>query len=323
MDYETQVQIICDLKDGSRIVGVPALSVLPIDTMLGHLEVPLNQTTSLQFQTGSVSIKLRNGDQLTGKSSLESFMIDAAFGEVNIPIEAIKMIRLQSQVVGITESGVVAYYDFKGDFTPHVEDKSGNGYHLKVASQGAVHSRDMGSFSVAVFNAGTLEARSNPTANLNHMTVSLWFKSENLKNNYKLAAAAWWRGGTNASGWNIGTQYPEAWADDGLGSCRGGCTFKRQVDLIPGAWNQIAIAYDRHIFREFINGEVSYECPTEGYKIGWGDKLTVGNWMQGFPYNGLITEFIIYDRALDQLEMHDLYTRFRDVIDAGTAAGTD
>ncbi|MBU1898375.1 hypothetical protein KKB55_11555, partial [Myxococcota bacterium] len=107
----------------------------------------------------------------------------------------------------------LARYDFEGDFEAEgvVRDLSEAGLNLVV--QGVTTAEGLKGSGARFDGQSLLEAALNPLAGRTEVTVSLWFKTNNPENNFKLASAAWWNGGLNASGWNIGTHYPEIWAD--------------------------------------------------------------------------------------------------------------
>lgn len=61
-----------DLIDGSRVIGVPVLTSVPVQTSYAKMDIPLRQIVSMEFTADyeKVSLALRNGDSLLGLSIL-------------------------------------------------------------------------------------------------------------------------------------------------------------------------------------------------------------------------------------------------------------
>ena len=204
---------------------------------------------------------------------------------------------------------LAAYYDFN-DFdsaTGCVRDKSGNGFHL-TSVDGIATAADGIAGTGAKLNGGYLQAKGNPLAGADHFTISVWFKTAEPMNNYKLVAAAVWSGGNNASGWNVGTHYSEFWADNQEGGLRGDAGWERNTEFRKGEWNHLVISYDGSYVREYINGRLSTEIHGTGRRVGNGVPMTVGAWMGGFRFDGVLDELRIYRRALKEREIQSLHT---------------
>lgn len=215
----------------------------------------------------------------------------------------------QGRLPELSPKGLVAYYDFDDPLPSagSVKDRSGNGADLGFV--GKVPVSAPGVFGRGVLlDGGFLQGHTNVLAGADAFTFSLWFKTASPENNYKLASGSWWRGGPAASGWVIGTHYPEFWADGGEGSLRQDTPgWERKVPLQRGAWNHLVVRYDREQIREYVNGQVAVECPATGRRLGYGAAMQVGAWMFGFQFHGLMDDFRIYSRALDENEIKALY----------------
>ena len=204
---------------------------------------------------------------------------------------------------------LAAYYDFN-DFdsaTGCVRDKSGNGFDLANVDGTATAADGIAGTGVKL-NGGYLQAKGNPLAGTDHFTISVWFKTAQPMNNYKLVAAAVWAGGNNASGWNVGTHYSEFWADNQEGGLRGDPGWERNTEFRNGEWNHIVLTYNGAYVREYINGRLSTEIHGTGRRVGNGAPMTVGAWMGGFRFDGVLDELRIYRRALKEQEIQSLHT---------------
>ena len=210
---------------------------------------------------------------------------------------------------------LAAAYDFS-DLDPasgRVRDTSGNGFDLTtVGEPAAVAGGIVG--KGALLNGGYFQAKGNPLAGTDHFTISVWFKTAEPMNNYKLVSAAVWHGGNNASGWNVGTHYSEFWADNQEGSLRGEPGWERNTEFrksawnhLESAWNHLVLTYDGACVREYINGELSANIRGTGRRVGDGVPMTVGAWMGGFQFHGVLDEVRIYRRALKEPEIQSLH----------------
>jgi Concanavalin A-like lectin/glucanases superfamily len=203
---------------------------------------------------------------------------------------------------------LAAHYDF-ADFDPVtgcVRDKSGNGFDLTTVGKPADAVQGI-SGKAARLNGGYFQAKGNPLAGADHFTISVWFKTAEPLNNYKLVSAAVWSGGNNASGWNVGTHYCEFWADNQEGSLRGEPGWERNAEFRKGEWNHLVVSYDGAQVREYINGMQSAKILGTGRRVGHGVPMVVGAWMGSFQFHGELDELRIYRRALKKKEIQSLY----------------
>lgn len=202
---------------------------------------------------------------------------------------------------------LAAHYDFS-DFDPEkgcVRDISGNGFGLTTVGQRATVADGIAGKGV-MLDRGSFQAKGNPLVGADHFTISLWFKTAEPMNNYKLVSAAAWHGGNNASGWNVGTHYSEFWADNQEGGLRGDPGWERSVEFRKGEWNHLVVTYDGAHVREYINGQQSAEIHGTGRRVGNGVPMVVGAWM-GFQFHGVLDEVRIYRRALKVMEVQALH----------------
>jgi hypothetical protein len=146
----------------------------------------------------------------------------------------------------------------------------------------------------------------NPAAGRKEVTWTFWFKTENPDNNYKMASAAWWRGGPG-SGWTMATHIPEFWAVDTQGVCLSNIT-NADNQFLRSQWNFEAVTYDGRVIQEYTNGKLINTWQTRGVPLGAGSPMAIGGWPEvGFFYTGSIDEFIIYDHPLTAQEISHLY----------------
>ncbi len=161
--------------------------------------------------------------------------------------------------------------------------------------------------AISFSGSSYIQAEGNPVAGRQQVTFSLWFKTDHPKANYKLASAAWWRGGP-ASGWILATHAPEFWSDDTRGLLLSGSP-NVENNFPAGEWVHEAMTDDGEQLKEYTNGQLINVWPTTGAEIGTGEHMVVGAWPPWSAYNfeGSIDEFQIFDRALTAEEVQALY----------------
>ena len=91
-----KLRLILELSDGSRIVGIPTMSSIPLQTPYAKLDVPLAQAAIITIAPDheAASIDLQSGDRITGVLNLGMIQLETAFGMVSIGIEHIRECRV-------------------------------------------------------------------------------------------------------------------------------------------------------------------------------------------------------------------------------------
>lgn len=86
-----------------------------------------------------------------------------------------------------------------------------------------------------------------------------------------------------------------------------------EAEVVPGQWQMVTLSYDGHTARLYINARLSQEHAIRGYDGGEYDFLigaqewsNDGQSPQRF-WSGLIDEVRIYNRALSEAELKQLY----------------
>lgn len=209
---------------------------------------------------------------------------------------------------------LLVQYDFEDDFLASgtILDRSGNGHDAQVMGEVAAGAGISGGQGISLDGNGYVQAASNPAAGKTDITFSLWFKTDQPGENYKLASAAWWDWDLRASGWIIGTHIPEFWSDDESGLYLPGIA-NNDNGFQASAWNHEVITYDGSRIKEYTNGQLINDWPTTGAAIGTGLPMAIGAWpmYSGYNFQGSLDEFAIYDRSLTQQEVQALYAQAR------------
>lgn len=205
--------------------------------------------------------------------------------------------------------GLLVWYDFEDDFprTRYVTDKSGNNRHAGINGEASTAPGISGGRSIRFSGKGYILSPDNPAARRKNVTFSFWFKTSNPGANYKLASAAWWRGGPG-SGWTMATHVPEFWADDTEGVLVPAQPNKPN-NFVPGQWNHEVVTYDGEYIREYTNGNLVNSWESRDVPMGEGVPMAVGGWPQfpGYNFVGDLDEFRVYDRPLLPGEVSAIY----------------
>ena len=249
--------------------------------------------------------------------------------------------------------GSVVVYSFEGFDSVNniVTDDSGLGNDAQVVNIANAYPTTSGKLGNAFEFTGVLggngyirtkidsEPATNPTAGLEQFSIALWYKSPtdlrsgtNLKN-YKIASAAWWHGGTNASGWVTGTHYFEGWRDNGEGMVVQGSNLREELRWENDQWHLYVLTYNRDHLIEYLANDTTGEVVDildrwtnqENWGNAYGDPypfipgvggpseytpLQIGACMavaSGAMTKGIIDEVRIYNRALSQGEIEMLW----------------
>ena len=91
-----ELRVELNLMDGSRIIGVPTIESVPIQTSYAKMVVPLKQVLAIKVDENheTASLDLRNGDKLKGVITMEPIKLEAVFGTVAIGVEHIRELRV-------------------------------------------------------------------------------------------------------------------------------------------------------------------------------------------------------------------------------------
>lgn len=84
------------LVDGSRIIGVPKIEIVPLETSYAKISIPLAKIQSIKMSEDheTASLELRNGDKLKGVVSLDPIKLETLFGSVKIGLEHIQKMEV-------------------------------------------------------------------------------------------------------------------------------------------------------------------------------------------------------------------------------------
>ncbi|HAS83865.1 MAG TPA: hypothetical protein DCS43_14620 [Verrucomicrobia bacterium] len=94
-----QLRLDVELVDGSRIIGVPDIASMPVQTAYAKMDIPLAQISTIAIQPGqtNVTVRLANGDSLTGTLVRPDLPIDTIMGPLQVPVSIITKISISNR----------------------------------------------------------------------------------------------------------------------------------------------------------------------------------------------------------------------------------
>ncbi|HWB59453.1 MAG TPA: LamG domain-containing protein [Chthoniobacteraceae bacterium] len=121
-------QLVIDLSDGSRIIGIPSADRLKITTSYADLEIEFSKMRAVEFgaEDHAAHVSLLNGDLLNGKLAGTDIAVKTIFGQVTVPLAQVRRIQVSNPGAPLPE-GLVLHYTFDADEGGKVTDKSGAG----------------------------------------------------------------------------------------------------------------------------------------------------------------------------------------------------
>lgn len=116
------------LADGSCVVGVPRIAVLPFKTDYASLQLDLAKIRELTAGEGGgrVMLLLRNGDRLSGAVDLPALALSTVFGEITVAFAHIRRIQVRAgdSPGGDLSQNLVLHYSFDQIEDGMVADRS-------------------------------------------------------------------------------------------------------------------------------------------------------------------------------------------------------
>jgi len=307
-DAPQKLTLALDLDDGSHVIGVPGIESIPVQTSYAKMDIQLNEILTIRIEEDheKASIDLRNGDKLKGVINLEPIKLETIFGTVKIGIEHIRKIDVVLSggvLLDELRKGLVLYYAFDRDEGGNVPDKSGNGNNATVrgakyiagGKRGGAYEFDGSHDVIEGSKENTLPTGGSPK------TISVWVKPEAV-------------GGIILKHGNDSHVTSEGFSfningDWTLWLAGYNVDLVSKGAMIPNAWNHLCVTYESSKASIFINGRLD----TSGgfsQSIPAHTNLQIGhNVLSGDSsyFDGAIDEVMIFNRALSQDEVKQLY----------------
>jgi len=318
---EPQVRLELQLVDGSRIIGIPGITSVPLQTSYAKIAVPLNQILTIRINEDheTASLDLRSSDKLKGVINLEPIKLETVFGKISVGIEHIKQIGVR---LGDAEDGLFLRYSFDRDEGDKVADKSGHGndgtvYQATWKADGKVG----GAYDFSATGTSRVEFDWSSLNGARELTAMAWIRSSGDPGHWEMVLGGtptsptmevcllWFnkRGlGDNASA-GLWVRDEKSNKDEHVD-----INFSRTVSSFrDGNWHHLAMTWDGKEAAYYIDAkkESNRSTPQGALVVtGRGVIGTGQGWNQLMHnFNGMIDEVMIYKRALTETEVTQIY----------------
>ena len=303
------LRLALDLVDGSHIIGIPDIKSIPVQTSYANMDIPLTQIATMQLAGDQemASLTFRNGDKLKGGYGLDTLQLQTIFGDVSVACEYVKMITVYSErrSTALPQEGLVAWYGFDKNRDGKVMDKCAEEACGKVVGAEWIANGKVG-------GAFAFDGRQNyidlPSSGLPHgsssRTMSVWAKPSSLTRSYHWAVSY----GKSSSGnnWFIGASKTGSLRYGAWGHAGGYSSGAANVWKV-GQWTHVCTTYDGTTAKAYVNGKPLSET-TKAYRT-IEDGANIGRQSASYPehWHGVVDELMIYNRALSEREIRQLY----------------
>lgn len=323
---EPQLRLELDLVDGSRVIGIPDIESVPVQTSYAKMEIPLKQILAIKIDEDheKASLALRNGDKLKGVVNLGPVKIETVFGKVSVGIEHIGELRVvffSGALPEVLRQGLVLYYSFDRDEGAKVTDESGRRHEGEVhGAKWTAKGKVGGAYQ---FDGTSSYIDSLDTALVNgcgEITMSVWvcpFANTQYGGivDCQTLHTVKQIGFTEQA---AGTRQAAFYVNDGQTYNKAVTTPEGMIEtnvwhLLTGTWKSPAAGGDG-VIRMYVDGVFNSASSVRitgllsqaaSFKVGWD---TAGSYFnQDWHFNGLIDEVMIFDRALAPEEIRRLY----------------
>ena len=299
------IDITVSLTDGSRIVGTPTFTTVPLRTSFAESEIDLALIDTIEFdhERKVARLRFRNGDQLQGDVGLHKIRLSTLFGDVAVAAENIVSISVRSSS-GALDKALVVHYSFDEEKDGIVKPHAGEDFPATL--RGASWTPD-GRINVAVRIHGTGDCVIIPynkslDFGTGDFTYCLWFRVDALGRSQQL----YWH-----------SYNPEAKIEpDGrllaYFAYRFCGTFSSTSSATAGKWHFVAVTRENGTGCMYLDGRKENSVDAARCNSSSPDPVLLGSDTGGGePFRGLIDELAIWGRALSESEIRALYERGR------------
>lgn len=303
-----RIRLDLDLVDGSRVIGVPTGTSVPLQTPYAKMDIPLGQilTVGMGEDHETASVVLQNGDKLQGVLSVGPIELATLFGPVKVGIEHIRRIDVGMSGGGLSNvlaRGLFLYFPFDKDEGNRVADASGNGH--DGTAQGSKWTSDgLGGGAFAFGGSDYVEMGYQPAGT--EITLAAWIKPANTGLGFFLGTHF-----SESSLWMLTVEGPHGppkqCARIGYNTGTDGESLFGTSNVQDGRWHHVAATIDTKGAKLYIDGVLENQNAVPG---NWkGANAAIGRSLTGSPgfYSGLVDEVMIFHRPLTAAEIKQIY----------------
>jgi len=319
-DRPDELRLVLDLRDGSRIVGVPSIDSLKVQTSFAKFDLELKLIASIKFNEDreGARINLTNGDTVQATLHQEIVQLQTCFGKIAIPFsEVVRLSNRQRSTLDKDEESLLLYYDFDDAGSGKITDRSRSGNTAVVHNAVPLPDRQGRPHRALRFNgSGAWVEVDNKIGQklTRHVSVCVWLKRAGRGFNW---------GRIVSGGSPINTVYCMTELEDVEGVLWrpvlnevGAFALDIHYPCDLSNWTFVVGTYDGEQATLYVNGEKvqSRRCPgtlktNDGTIAIGGETGPHGGGDTPSWFNGVLDEVRIYERALTEREVRLLYER--------------
>jgi hypothetical protein len=232
-----------------------------------------------------------------------------------------------SVLTGSLTNGLVAYYGFNGSGN----DLSGNGNDINTLGYSFVSDQNGVPESAIYFNYGNpLSIPNSQNWSLNNFTYSLWIQPDGTFNHWLMPTGQRADYSMGANTWGIGAIFNNSpytingWQAGGTFSYTGYNASYSSSSNLNNIWQMLTVVQNNGLISLYFNGNIAATASysgtmmsstqpvyigSSGYKTDQtGSGSFSGTNDVGQSYQGAISDYAVYNRALSSAEVSQLYT---------------
>lgn len=317
---EPQLRLELDLVDGSHLIGSPGIESVPVQTSYAKMNIPLKQIIIMKIGEDheTASLDLQNGDKLKGVINLAPIKLETVFGKVSVGFEHVREFRvvLAGRALPATLTrGLVLHYSFDRDEGGKVSDVNGKGHDGVV--HGAKWTREGIAGGACEFNGnGDYIDTGCNLSGMDEITVCGWVRPARAQRGSSVVTQFGGPPGDNV--WGLFAQSDSS--EDLIPPHKGIVTVLTADGRRPtawgkpseiGKWTHLCFTFKRNgqlvLYKDGLSvgqaaaGDSTLNKRNSTAKVGasWG--------ADGYWANGLIDEVMVYNRALTEEEVRQIY----------------
>jgi hypothetical protein len=303
-DVARPLRLTVELGDGSRIIGVPSITNLPMRAGFGTVKVDLSTLQSAQFQPDkeTATVLFQNGDKVSGAFSLESLELQTTFGQVKIPLTVIRRIAVSPG--GKSRQGLVLHYTFDQEDDTAVKDQSGQGHDGKLLGAKWTPQGKFGGGCTINGGVEEIAVGAAEKITLEDYTLALWLKRADPNRTSSGAHHAVIFGLRGTKELLFGAEADGRLYAQGPDGRR--TVPARIADL---QWHHLAVVKRAKTAAFYLDGEACGEVEfgqTSDLSKGLGVGSVGGQ--VGYPFIGSLDEVMIFERCLSAEEVKQMAT---------------
>ncbi len=318
---ESSLRLEVDLVDGSRLIGVPAIATVPVQTSYAKMDVPLAQIQSLKIGDDheTATLDLRNGDKLSGVLRLSVIELTALFGKTAIGLEHVKRLLVYREVElpPSIRKGLVLHYSFDKDEGARAVDRS------EKENNGAIHgaTRTVKGRMGSAYEFDGVDDRIEVTYDASlfpgeAFTLCAWIYRRDAGTACNIISATY----NNPPDRYLYLLNASADGKLGLHSYEGGPLYRAESEpaLAADRWHFVCGTFDAGAdsknAKVYVDGRLLGTADHRAPLRGYDGPLNIGcyqNRAGGARYRdhfkGILDDVMIWDRALSEAEVRQLY----------------